>query len=92
MYTKSQLRSLPPDIQLALKELNKEEACSNLNQARLGKRISFDEKSLGTPGSVETINGTKEDTGDLIEGQVINLEPQFSYREPIRYKMCKSDD
>ncbi len=87
------MRNFPPDVQQVLQELNKEEACSNLNQARLGKRVALDEKGLGITTSLETETYKDPTTGETVRLEVVDFnDPFFSQKEPMLYKIGKSEN
>ncbi len=93
MYKPSQLRNYPPEVQEVILDLNKEEACSNLNQARIGKRVPFNEKSFGNTTSLKEEHYRDDETGDTVSVEFIDFnEPNPSGKEPLKYKMTKYDD
>lgn len=67
---------LDPNVQAALKQIEKEEAVSNLNQARLGKRVTFNETSFFVKNNV-----FKEDYRDEVSG-LITTEESIEFSEP----------
>lgn len=78
--------------QQALAAFDKETRVSNLNQAKLGKRVGFNEKSFFVNAELEEQTYRDDKTGKTISFELIKFsEVTQSGKEPLLYKMQKEE-
>ena len=85
--------NVPPEVRAVIKQLDKEEAISNLTLAKLGRRVPFNEKSICTHTEIHYEEILNDETGETAQVETIVFsEPNQSGNERLLFKTLKKED